>query len=62
MNNQFFGITFAGFCLGIAFMMAALSIAPSTHRQGKEAITECQKSLPRDQVCKITAVPVEKEK
>ena len=46
-----------GFFVGVALMLG-LSLLPSaTHRIYMEAKAECEKPLPRDQHCKIIAVP-----
>ncbi len=53
-----------GICVGIVIMIALLENMPgSLVKKANEAIQECEKSLPRDQHCKITAIaiPVPKE-
>lgn len=52
---------FLGLMLGISASILVYNLAPTIHNLGKEAIVECQKSLPRDQHCKLIAVPVEKK-
>lgn len=50
-----------GAIVGAAMFAGILAIAPSYHRQAIDAKQACERTLPRDQVCKITAVPVDKE-
>jgi hypothetical protein len=53
---------FAGCVAGIVFFMVLLATLPgSLVRQANEAVQECEKSLPRDQHCKIIALPIDKE-
>ena len=54
------GKVFVGFVLGIACAAALVTVFPSYHSQAKAAITECEKSLPRDQRCVAIAVPAVK--
>jgi allophanate hydrolase subunit 1 len=57
-----FSIFMLGMWLGIALMATIEHLVPTSHRNTlKNAMTECEKSLPRDQHCKIIAVPVEKK-
>jgi hypothetical protein len=53
---------FAGMFAGIFVFAGALSMIPtSLVKQANEAVHECEKSLPRDQHCKIVALPVDKD-
>lgn len=58
--------TFATFVLGgftaLILLMIAIDLSPNSHKNIVEtAIKECEKSLPRDQHCKIVALPVSKD-
>jgi hypothetical protein len=48
-----------GMCLGMVLLGAALEALPSVHSKAKKAVQECEKTLPRDQHCEITATPKE---
>ena len=52
------GIFIFGFIVGCVFL-SSLSrwYDGSMYNTYNKALTECEKNLPRDQVCKITAVP-----
>lgn len=53
---------FAGCFVGMFVFAGALSMIPtSLVKQANDAVHECEKSLPRDQNCKIVALPVDKE-
>ena len=53
---------FAGVVAGIFVFIGLLETLPgSLVKQANDAIKECEKSLPRDQHCKIVAVPVDKD-
>lgn len=53
---------FVGCFAGMFIFAGALSMIPnSLVKQANEAIKECEKSLPRDQNCKIIALPVDKD-
>jgi len=53
---------FAGCALGIVVFMVLLGTLPgSVVRQANEALQECEKSLPRDQHCKLFALPIDKD-
>ena len=48
---------FIGFVFGMAFL-AIVNLLPWAYRSmAADALAECEKSLPRDMHCKITAVP-----
>ena len=51
----------AGVVVGIMISAGVLEFTQSYHRQAIDAKQACERTLPRDQVCKITAVPVDKE-
>jgi hypothetical protein len=58
--------TFATFLLGafvaILVLVGLIDVSPNSHKNIVEnAIKECEKSLPRDQHCKIVALPVDKD-
>lgn len=47
-----------GFLLGGLFVLITANSIPSTIvYRGKTALIECEKSLPRDQHCILTAIP-----
>jgi hypothetical protein len=51
-----------GFIFGAGVFAALIaSIPASYHRQAKDAKEACEQTLPRDQACKITAIPVDKD-
>lgn len=45
-----------GACIGIVLSMSLMELAPTYHSKAVAAVEECEKSLPRDQHCIITAV------
>ena len=52
----------AGFAVGFFTLLILLGVVPtSIVNQANEAIHECEKSLPRDQHCKIIGIKVDKE-
>jgi len=50
-----------GFISGITTLLLLMHFTDSNVSRYKTAIAECEKSLPRDQYCKVIAVPIEKE-
>lgn len=51
-----------GLLFGIFGMAAAVDISPNSYYNVvNTALKECEKSLPRDQHCKIIALPVDKD-
>jgi hypothetical protein len=48
-----------GIIVGFMFALALNSLPSSYHTLARDAVKECEKSLPRDQTCKIIAVPKE---
>jgi hypothetical protein len=50
-----------GMFTGVILLMLLLGFADSSVSRYKTAIAECEKSLPRDQHCKVVGVPVEKK-
>ena len=48
---------FAGLLCGILLVCGLISASPSYHQMAKKAKEECEKSLPRDRVCVVIAVP-----
>ena len=62
MNNSHNFVSFIfGIYFGAIILILALILIPgSVTKQGRTALEECEKSLPRDQHCIITAIPVEK--
>ena len=60
MNGSGVGSFIAGIGIGLIAAWVLLAMPDSKISRYDIAIDECQQSLPRDQVCKITAVPVEK--
>lgn len=58
--------TFGTFVLGgfvaLIILSALFDLSPTSYKNIVEtAIKECEKSLPRDQHCKIVALPVSKD-
>ena len=53
---------FAGCFVGIFVFIAMLQTLPgSLAKQANDAIQECEKSLPRDQHCKVMAIAISKD-
>lgn len=53
---------FAGVVAGIFVFIALLETLPgSLVKQANDAIQECEKSLPRDQHCKVMAIAISKD-
>ena len=50
--SQFFN----GIIVGILLLSTALEIFPSYHKMAVEAKLECEKKLPRNVHCKVTAI------
>ena len=48
-----------GILVGVLFAMFLCSIEGSWMRMAKDAVEQCEKSLPRNQTCKVIAVPKE---
>jgi hypothetical protein len=47
-----------GICVGMAIFGMAIALMPGPFREGKAALAECEKTLPRNVECKLIAVPV----
>lgn len=57
MNENPIWAFFFGVVCGVCLLTMLIASIPDTwHAQAKVAIAECEKSLPRDQHCKLTAV------
>ncbi len=57
MNENTIWAFFIGVMCGVYLLMMLIAFIPDTwYAQAKVAIAECEKSLPRDQHCKLTAV------
>ena len=53
---------FLGGVLAVLMLMAAIDLSPTSYKNIVDnAIKECEKSLPRDQHCKIVALPIDKD-
>mgnify|MGYP003348100252 CR=1 FL=1 len=53
---------FAGCFVGMFVFAGALSMIPtSLVKQANDAVQECEKSLPRDQHCKVVALAIVKD-
>lgn len=53
---------FLGAFIAILVLVGLIDVSPNSHKNIVEnAIKECEKSLPRDQHCKIVALPVDKD-
>ena len=49
-----------GFMIGAIFTVVLVSITPgSIFKDGKAAIKECERELPRNVKCMVTAIPIE---
>jgi hypothetical protein len=64
--RETFGDFFATFLFGglvaVMVLMGLIETSPTSHKNVVDnAIKECEKSLPRDQHCKIIAIPETKE-
>lgn len=46
-----------GFTLGVILMAIGVIATDRDRRAAREALYKCEKSLPRDQHCKVIAVP-----
>ncbi len=61
MNNLFLdtcaGIFILGICAGIIITSALLVFTPNSTSRSISAIEECEKILPRNQHCIISAIP-----
>ena len=49
----------AGVALGALSLVLFLSVTPNIVTRAHEVLDSCQASLPRDQDCVLTAIPVE---
>ena len=53
---------FFGGLITLVVLMGVIDMSPTSYKNIVDnAIKECEKSLPRDQHCKIIALPVDKE-
>lgn len=60
-SNSFVGFFLLGLFTGIIIFSMSLMVIPGTTlRNAKDAIEECEKTLPRNQHCIINAIPEEK--
>lgn len=50
-----------GMYIGILAFIAFVENTDSITRRANDAITECQKHLPRDEHCRVVALPVSKD-
>lgn len=56
------GTLFMGGLIAVFILVAAIDLSPTSYKNIVDnAIKECEKSLPRDQHCKIIALPVDKD-
>lgn len=56
-NKEIAAAVGVGFMIGVFTMVILITTSSGTyHSKAKTAIKECQKSLPRDQVCKVIGV------
>lgn len=56
------GTLFMGGLIVLFVLVAAIDLSPTSYKNIVEtAIKECEKSLPRDQHCKIIALPIDKD-
>lgn len=63
MSTEFSTGVILGSMVGAGLFALLIEFTPiSYHRQGIDAKVKCEQTLPRDQYCKITAIPVDKEK
>ena len=58
--GEFFWTLLLGLWMGVMLCGAAEKLGDSYYNRTKALIDECQKSLPRDQNCKLVALPVDK--
>jgi len=59
MKDTLATFIFGGF-ISIVLLMVAIDLSPNSHKNIVDnAIKECEKELPRNQHCKIIAVPKE---
>jgi hypothetical protein len=54
------GIGVANLC-GIGVVALLIAFVPRTFTQAKDALEQCEKSLPKDQKCVIIAIPEDKK-
>lgn len=63
MSTEFSTGMLIGAMISLIIAGLLVDLTPATmHSEARDAKIECERSLPRDQYCKITAVPVDKEK
>lgn len=55
-SDDYFGGIAVGFVLGLLVAILLSSVPSSGLQQYKKALEECEKSLPRDQHCKVIGV------
>jgi hypothetical protein len=61
MKDTLATLFFGGF-IAVVLLMAAIDLSPTSYKNVVDnALKECEKSLPRDQHCKIVALPIDKE-
>lgn len=53
---------FSGAAVGVIIFVTILSVLDNPLSQGKAALAKCEESLPRNQICVITAVPDDRGK
>ena len=62
MSTEFSTGVLLGSIVGAVLFAILIDFTPVTlHSKARDAKIECERSLPRDQYCKITAIPVDKE-
>lgn len=60
--KQTLGTLGLGALIGLVALAAVIDLSPTSHKNIVEtAIKDCEKSLPRDQHCKIIALPIDKD-
>ena len=56
------GTLLSGTVIGMFIVVALIDTSPTSHKNIVEnALKDCEQSLPRDQHCKIVALPVDKD-
>jgi hypothetical protein len=57
MNSIFL----SGIMLGFSFTLIILNLPFTDHYKARQAIKQCEQTLPRNQHCMITAIPKDKD-
>ena len=58
--EEFLWTIMLGVWIGVMICGIAEKVGDSYYNRTKTLLTECEKSLPRDQNCKLVALPVDK--